>query len=156
MGHLSPMGPVGPWEPWVPWGSWPLWGLAQQSCSCNLKWNWKPTGQLVSNCFFKLEETKMYRPRHQSKPRTFGHLVYFIIFSLLMKIITCNWNTPVVWKIHNISNMFENIPNHVFKLVPNRIFQTFNVLWGMQVTSYHSGTKVRTGQRGSNLNSNRQ
>ena len=32
--------------------------------------------------------------RHQSKPRTFGHLFDFNIFSLLMKIITCNWNTP--------------------------------------------------------------
>ena len=42
----------------------------------------------------------------------------------------------IVWKIHNISNMFENIPNHVFKLIPNRIFQNFNVLWGMQVTNY--------------------
>ena len=42
----------------------------------------------------------------------------------------------LVWKIHNISNMFENIPNHVFKLIPNRIFQNFNVLWGMQVTNY--------------------
>ena len=29
---------------------------AQHPCSYNLKRNWKPTGQLVSNYFFKLEE----------------------------------------------------------------------------------------------------